>query len=449
MMAPVPVLSFFLATIAFVPFLAIKLRPRIARWKAMRHNGCQEPPSYPHKDHLGQDLHKISMEAYKQRRFLDLNEELFEKYGPTFKTINNGKVWIKTKDARLSKAVYATFFEKFGMEPIRYEKGGFFGDGILVTDGARWKHSRGLIRPAFEMAHIANFDRLHRHVNRFLEILPSDGSTVDLLPLFKRLTLDLSMEFIFGRPMNALQAPDLCTEFLDAFQAAQKGVVMNPAARDKEWQSCCDVVHRYLDERVEEAIARVSKANDSLEESKYVRLIDEMAKVTTDRSTLRYQILSVFSPAHDTVAVTLGNLFFHLARNQSVWSSNRECLETCILPIGGGIDGNHPVFVEKGTVLETNFRCMQRNKEYWGEDAEDFKPQRWESARPTWEYTPFSGGPRICPAFKLVYMECEYITASLLRRFSKLELRDPELRWVEERRLIYQSRNGTLVGLVQ
>jgi cytochrome P450 len=92
---------------------------------------------------------------------------------------------------------------------------------------------------------------------------------------------------------------------------------------------------------------------------------------------------------------------------------------------------------------------MQRDKHFWGDDAEEFRPQRWEYVRPTWEFTPFSGGPRICPALKLVYIECEYITASLLREFSGLELRDSEVCWVEERRLIYQSRNGTLVGLVK
>jgi cytochrome P450 len=109
---------------------------------------------------------------------------------------------------------------------------------------------------------------------------------------------------------------------------------MNPSARDKEWQSCCDVVHKYIDDRVEEAITRVSTTKDDSEESRYVRLIDELVKETTDRTTLRYQILSVFSPAHDTVAVTLGNLFFHLARNPSAWSRLRdEILPTIDQPL--------------------------------------------------------------------------------------------------------------------
>jgi cytochrome P450 len=84
--------------------------------------------------------------------------------------------------------VLSTHFKHFGLQPLRYEGGkGFFGNGLLVTDGAQWKSSRALIRPAFDIAHIANFDRLSGYVERFMSLLPRDGSTLDLFPLFKRL----------------------------------------------------------------------------------------------------------------------------------------------------------------------------------------------------------------------------------------------------------------------
>ena len=57
-------------------------------------------------------------------------------------------------------------------------------------------------------------------------------------------------------------------------------------------------------------------------------LLDEMAKETQDPIDLRYQILSVFSPAHDGASIALSNVFFHLARNPSIWSQ----LRTEILP---------------------------------------------------------------------------------------------------------------------
>lgn len=39
---------------------------------------------------------------------------------------------------------------------------------------------------------------------------------------------------------------------------------------------------------------------------------------------------------------------------------------------------------------------IHRRKDLYGEDADEFKPERWEKLRPGWEYLPFNGGPRIC-----------------------------------------------------
>jgi hypothetical protein len=47
---------------------------------------------------------------------------------------------------------------------------------------------------------------------------------------------------------------------------------------------------------------------------------------------------------------------------------------------------------------------MHRRKDYYGEDAEEFKPERWldnaetgqKGLRPGWEYLPFNGGASKC-----------------------------------------------------
>jgi cytochrome P450 len=135
--------------------------------------------------------------------------------------------------------------------------------------------------------------------------------------------------------MNALSSSKECEDFIHAFTAAQRGVVTPAAAREDDWERCCDHVTNYIDERVTEALLRVSNEdeNDS-EKKRYVRVVDEMAKATKDKVALRFQVLSVFSPAHDTVAVTVGNLFFYLARHQSVWSKLRaELLPTASQPL--------------------------------------------------------------------------------------------------------------------
>jgi cytochrome P450 monooxygenase len=91
---------------------------------------------------------------------------------------------------------------------------------------------------------------------------------------------------------------------------------------------------------------------------------------------------------------------------------------------------------------------MMRDPRYWGPDAEEFLPDRWEKVRPTWEYIPFGGGPRQCPGTRLVFTESAYTIVRLLREFERLENRDDELQWKEQMRMTFQSKNGTLVGLI-
>ena len=128
--------------------------------------------------------------------------------------------------------------------------------------------------------------------------------------------------------------------------------------------------------------------------------------------------------------------------------NQRICLADTVLPAGGGKDASSPVFVRKGDIVELNYLAMMHSTAIWGEDALAFRPERWETARPKWEYTPFGGGPRICPGQRLVFTESGYVTVRILREFARLENRDPVLEWQEKMRLTFQSKNGTKVALI-
>lgn len=155
-----------------------------------RKTGSQDPPKYPHKDLIfGLDLFLLYVKAFQARKFLDLNWDLFAKHGKTFDTHKLGVRIIKTMDPNLTKYVHATYFDNFGVERIRSGIEYLWGDGITVVDGEKWAARRKLIKPAFDVAHIANLENrsLSRHVDRLMRLVPRDGSTVDLMPLFRRL----------------------------------------------------------------------------------------------------------------------------------------------------------------------------------------------------------------------------------------------------------------------
>ncbi|KAF2812870.1 cytochrome P450 [Mytilinidion resinicola] len=424
-----------------------------ARILTMRRHGCQEPPKYPHKDpFFGIDLLLLYTKSLESQTFLNLNQNLFASYGKTFRAKFLGASIIKTIDPHITKYVHATHFNQFGVENIRIKAAPhLWGDGITMVDGERWANRRALIKPSFDVVHISNLGNrsLETHVQRLMRLLPRDGSTVDLMPLFKRLSLDTSSQFILGESLDALLSEDAHKEFLDANFYAQRGtgirmMIGSRASffhRDQKWRDACQTVNDFLDERVDKALLRLEK-RESTELGGgrgRLRLIDEMAKTTKDRQALRFQLQNVLTPALDSPAIVLSNIFFYLSRNL--------CIESVVLPSGGGRDGRAPLYVQKGEIVEMNFRCMLRNKSFWGEDAEEFRPERWERICPTWEYVPFGGGPRICPAMRLVFTEVAYTVVTIAREFASLESRD-EKPWTEQMRATFENKNGAKVALI-
>lgn len=83
----------------------------------------------------------------------------------------------------------------------------------------------------------------------------------------------------------------------------------------------------------------------------------------------------------------------------SVPVNSREVVRTTILPIGGGPDGKAPLLVKPGEAVGYCVYAMHRRKDLYGEDAEEFRPERWETGELKdigWAYLPFNGGPRLC-----------------------------------------------------
>lgn len=125
------------------------------------------------------------------------------------------------------------------------------------------------------------------------------------------------------------------------------------------------------------------------------------------------------------------------------------CHQDTVLPRGGGPRGIAPIYVRRGTTVSMNTHVLHRDKDLWGEDADEFRPERWETARPGWSYLPFSGGPRICPAQQMVYTEAAYLIVRLLQEFKQLECLNKHEAWTEQVRMVVENRNGVKVRLVR
>lgn len=137
--------------------------------------------------------------------------------------------------------------------------------------------------------------------------------------------------------MGALEDSKQCKTFMNAFEYAQRGTGIRSVLgrlkflhRDKKWWEACKEVTDYADKHVDLALERLSRRENDAQsrpESDRIRLVDEMARDTQDRVTLRSHIISVFSPAHDGAATVLTNVVFHLARHPNVWDQLKKEIE--------------------------------------------------------------------------------------------------------------------------
>ena len=107
-----------------------------------------------------------------------------------------------------------------------------------------------------------------------------------------------------------------------------------------------------------------------------------------------------------------------------VTTNSRQALNDTVLPSGGGPSSISSVFLSKGTLITTNSYVIHRSKHLYGEDAEEFQPERWEAQRQGWYYLPFGGGPRICPGQQLALTEISYTTLRLIQRYERIESKD-------------------------
>jgi cytochrome P450 len=96
----------------------------------------------------------------------------------------------------------------------------------------------------------------------------------------------------------------------------------------------------------------------------------------------------------------------------SVPINSRTALEATTLPIGGGPDGTKPLMIRKGEAVGYSVYVMHRLKKLYGEDADSFRPERWDPDVDNavdlknigWGYLPFNGGPRICLGRKSFFL---------------------------------------------
>lgn len=170
-------------------FKALAASYRVVNKSTAQQRDYEQAPKYPHKDpFLGTDLANRIKKGMRDGNMMEVARQNFESCGKTFQAKLMGRKVLYTMDPQNIQTAVALEFEKFGVEPLRQATSStWMGKGIFVTDGPVWDHARRTLRPVFHRAQVGNLAAFEKHVSRFIDLIPRDGSSVDLQSLFHRL----------------------------------------------------------------------------------------------------------------------------------------------------------------------------------------------------------------------------------------------------------------------
>ncbi|KAH0914597.1 hypothetical protein HID58_029043 [Brassica napus] len=123
-----------------------------------------------------------------------------------------------------------------------------------------------------------------------------------------------------------------------------------------------------------------------------------------------------FNPADlDKLVYLDGAVCETLRLYPSVPFNHKSPAKPDVLPTGHRVDDNWKIVI--------SIYALGRMKSFWGDDAEDFRPERWISDsgmlrhEPSHKFLPFSAGPRSCLGKKLTFLQIKTVAVKIIQKY--------------------------------
>jgi cytochrome P450 len=336
---------------------------------------------------------------------------------------------------------------------------GFASEGLLTIDGEKHRQQRRAVQPAFHKKQVEGYANIINQYTQELLKTWYPGDRLDMSRAMQELTLRIVSKCLFSIDLTNQLSP--LSDAFDGVIGSSTSMaedllnirIDNPitgygkrmaATRQLDMLIYTLIAQRRDDDRENNDVLSMLMSTESGEEPE-TRLTEKQ---------IHDHILTFLAAGHETTAITLVWTFYLLSQYPQV----RIKLQDEIRSVLGGREPTtddlakipyldwvldesmrlYPPawlqmrFVSKeseidgarlpgGTLLVLSQWVMHRLPEIW-QDAEVFKPERWDPANeqhiPPGAYFPFGGGPRTCIGMPLAQLEAKVILASILQRYT-------------------------------
>lgn len=289
--------------------------------------------------------------------------------------------------------------------------------------------------------------------------------------LLLNLSSDFATKAIFGQSTDTLLSDDSSSsddpngsknsEFSEAanhavYMLGRRGLLINLywLIDGPKFRRSCRICKNFVSARLTEArLSQPEKRSEPELENEHSASFMEalLARENAPAEVLRDQLLALLLASRDTSASFAAWVVYALVRNKRVTTKLRDSIKCqlpdrripamaditalpylryvlnetlrhfpvvpleartakvdTILPEGGGVDGKRPLLVPAGAKVAFNIYALHHRQDIFGEDANSFRPERWEDANagPMGEFggafIPFIIGPRVCLGSKSI-----------------------------------------------
>eukprot|EP00127_Corallochytrium_limacisporum_P007349 Clim_evm1s248 gene=Clim_evmTU1s248 len=344
--------------------------------------------------------------------------------------------------------------------------------GLITLESDRWRAHRRLLIPTFNTRRLRaivdiSLDATDRYINEWRDKFESSSVEkiqINAHSVTNTIALDVLMEAVFS--LNPVDHHDEFAKIAHAIHFLSGAVATRISVPKKIWKLLMsdtaevseqrDFYHDFVMKMIRQ---RMDEAEKSEEKDIVSLLVNEVLK-NHDQAGSKFSEEDIFEEAsmffaagHETTGNTICNLLYYVSNRPDVQKKMREEAIAADIEIRGydalddlpyigacinetlRVHATAPISsrrlaqnmdikgvdVPAGTLIFINFYSCNRNKEYWGQDAEEFRPERWLE-KPDWSPKPgsfygFGAGPQGCIGERMSRLEMKSVLARIMPLF--------------------------------
>nr|XP_043629397.1 cytochrome P450 704C1-like [Erigeron canadensis] len=394
---------------------------------------------------------------------------------------------VYTSDPMNVEYIVKTNYQNFGKgKKLRDIMKDLLGEGIFIVDGDKWREQRKVASHEFSTKVLRDFSSVvfRKNAIKLGDILleaANNNQIIDINDLFMKATMDSIFKVAFGIDLNNMSSPNedgirfsrafddantlTAGRFVDVLWKIKKFLNIGSEA---DMKKSMKVVDEFVYKVIQMKIEQMHKSKDEFSLKKEDILSRFLQVNDKDPKYLRDIILSFVLAGKDTVAITMTWLIYMLCKHPKIQDKvareikeamkmkkeftnvadfatlvtddalenmhylqatltetirfypalpldPKTCLSDDVLPDG--------CMVKKGDTISYLPYAMGRMEFIWGDDAQDFKPERWLDhdgrfhPESPFKFVAFQAGPRTCLGREFAYRQLKIFSSILLGCF--------------------------------